>query len=307
MRIRTLFVGLTVSLASGLPLSDLSNHNILTHEIRDPAVKTNTPTWKVVVLCISGFIAFMSIGLIGGACEYILCAKRKRAPDYDPTRVDFDSRNIPGTPPQIGSDQATLIGNRSISDERTGTDEKHGRYSWRDERGITTEVYMDGAIPGAGPEGQLCQPRDVPSTNRGFEATTHVSSSSEHPVYGHETPQRWGGGPVSPLSPEEPQFVVHDEQDDHDYQQEMSAHPGRLVGYYDPATTVSSDPPPKREPTAAEGAAWEDISVSPLRNAHHSDHEAAHSRYGEGYYQDDGASFGDRHEGHGHMATVIER
>lgn len=277
--LRAILVGLAVSLASGLPIRDLSYDNSSAYEVRNSTVKNSTPTWKIVLLSISGFLAFASIGLIGGACEYVLCGRRKRASDYSPINVDPDCRSIPESSPPKDSDEAMSIRDPFANYEKTQRDEKQDRYSWRDDKGITTEVYMDGAIPGAGPERMLCQSVDGIRMDRGFETKSNVPGSAKSAVQEHETSHGWGGGTVSPMSPEEPQFVVHDEQDDFEYYQEMSAHPGQLVGYYGPATAMPNGSTLVFEPTEAQSTAWDGISVSPLQTAHYSDDKVPDAHY----------------------------
>lgn len=247
------------------------------------------PSWEIPVICISLFLVFMSVGLLGGACEYIFCTRRKRTAVHDD--LDFGCRGTPSGSPQLGSDQSTLVGDRPPAaaaahddDAKVREEEELGRYSWRDDKGVTTEVYMDGKIPGAGP---LCvTPRKTVSRaqNGRYEAIPSMSEQpwGQKPSSSSSTVQERHRGidqsntVVSPISPEEAQFAVHDEQDDLEYQLEQAQmaghqqHPGGLVGYYGTCAAEEEE----QEPMGARSMPWQDDQhgvLSPVRRENYRD------------------------------------
>lgn len=229
------------------------------------------PSWQIPVICICLFLVFMSIGLIGGVCEYMLCTRRNRAAVHDAADLDFGCRGTPSGSPQIGSDQSTLIGDKLSHETRVKEEEELGRYSWQDDKGITTEVYMDGKIPGAGP---CATPRKTVSRaqNGRYEAVPSTSDPTKPPAVQRYRGNQFmvAGDVVSPISPEEAKFAVHDEQDDLEYQKEMAGQPGGLVGYYGayattlgPATSPATE---EEEPMGARSMPWQDHGMlSPVR------------------------------------------
>lgn len=264
--------GLAISPASCFPpqpdhLQD--TRSVHHHPARASLRKRDMPDWEIPVILGALFVTFMSFGLIGGALEYILCTRRKRAAVHrDGSDVDFVRCAGSGSP-AIGSDQATLVGGGEGPAGGGGKlDEELGRYSWQDDAGITTEVYMDGKVPGAGPP--RTPRREMARVEHGgYHASSGHRALQEH--RGGNDGFRGAAGVVSPLSPEEPQFVIHDEQDDDEYREEMANHPGRLVGYYggaassnDSSSTVVS--PAEPEPTGGRrGSPWQeaDSMLSP--------------------------------------------
>lgn len=207
------------------------------------------PGWEigVVILClVSGLILF---GVIGGACETLICMHFKRPvraePGANPDGLDFGCQGDRGGMPEIkitGDDSTgekisvhhveSSLG-RSASSSSGGSSNSGGssRYSWQDEKGVTTEMYLDGTFPDAGPgttvHGSVpriqCQGYQVQDAMRGYQGVHYQS-------------------PATGLA-SNPPFVIHNEEDDSDYEDEQvdaspSEHTSSHRGY---AVAVSTD------------------------------------------------------------------
>lgn len=183
----------------------------------------------IVLGLIAGLILF---GVIGGACETLICLHFKRPvrpdPAANPDGLDFGCQGRPGGMPEIKVIKDTDAGdtmfvhnvenglgrsctsssgvssNSGVSNSSSGST----RYSWQDEKGVTTEMFLDGTLPDAGP-GTMAhgaapvssiqyQGYQVQGAMRGYEGVHYQ-------------------GPAAGLA-SNPPFVLHNEEDDSDYE-----------------------------------------------------------------------------------------
>lgn len=250
--------GLAITQTSCLaPHPDYLQDARMAHHARASLRKrVDNHAWELSVYSGSMFLLLMAFGLIGGALEYLLCTRRRRAATHtDGSRVGFGFSGTPVGSPNIGSPQERPRTAKSVSTGRPASrgrvDEKLGRYSWRDDTGITTEVYMDGKVPGAGPPPS---PRREKSRGREQEARPSSqprarSQSRPRSRAPRDSSQHRGkirkiqpgvATLVSPISPAEPQFAVHYRQTYHEYREEMANNPKRVTGYYGSALSAAS-------------------------------------------------------------------
>lgn len=145
----TLFISsiLAITPVASLPHNHNTHHH---HQVRDTAkTKTSMPDWQIALLGIGCILAVTSLGLIGGACQGIFCTSRKKKLNDDD---DTAGAAAPSTHQQ--QQQGLDFGCRGYEASDGASDQSTlaaSRFSWQDEKGVTTEVYMDGAVPGAGP------------------------------------------------------------------------------------------------------------------------------------------------------------
>lgn len=182
------------------------------------------PGWEIVVIIFGLIFGLVLVGVIGGACETLICLSFKRPVRDDaepsPEGLDFGCQGEPRAIPEIRvivnketGDQASAhltessLGRStpSVSGVSSNSTSSGGssRYSWQDEKGVTTEAYLDGSLFDARPApetvGQIqYQGYQVQGAMRGYEGVHY-----QDPAIGLAS---------------NPPFVLHNEEDDSDYE-----------------------------------------------------------------------------------------
>ncbi|KAJ4388068.1 hypothetical protein N0V93_008673 [Gnomoniopsis smithogilvyi] len=213
------------------------------------AAPLKLPGWEIVAIIIGLVIGLILFGVIGGACETLICLYFKRPVrddlELNQEDLDFGCQGQPSRIPEIrviieketgdqasafpvegslgrsGSSSSGASSNSSSTSSSGGT----SRYSWQDEKGVTTEMFVDGTLPDAGPRTTAAQGTvsnvqyqgyQVQSAMRGYEGVHY---------------QDPGAGLAS-----NPPFVLHNEEDDTDYEDDVAVsspesptHPGFAV------------------------------------------------------------------------------
>lgn len=184
----------------------------------------------------------MSVGLLGGACEYLLCTRRKRASLHrDGSNVDVNYSMIPESTSHTDLDEVSLAGEKAGYEQRSMSHEELGRYSWQTTSRAVPDIYVEGNSMAVPP------PQIPPKALTRLEPKVHETKrrDSDPSTHGVRDPSKrankfWAPDVVSPPALSEPQFLVHDEQDDREYQEELRSHPGTLVGRYEPTLLPST-------------------------------------------------------------------
>lgn len=255
------------------------------------------PGWEIVVIILGLILGLILIGVIGGACETLICLSFKRPVRDDaepnPESLDFGCQGEPRAMPQIRvivdketGDQASAhvtessLGRSASSGSGISSDSTitggSSRYSWQDEKGITTEVYLDGTLPDArsAPEtvSQIqYQGYQVQGAMRGYEGVHY-----QDPAHGLAS---------------NPPFVLHNEEDDSDYEdvvsspcEEAQTHPGLATSamstddVVSPLTPVAQERPWPHHAVSTEQAHRYFADVDPDRYVLSENHHDTYDR-----------------------------
>lgn len=270
-RLAVLVIAAILSPASCLPHPDHYDSRSL-HSPR-AAAPFKLPGWEIAVIIFGLILGLILFGVIGGACETLICLSFKRPirkeAEPTPEGLEFGCQGPPRTMPEIRvivdketgdqasahraesshsrstSNSSAVTSSSGISSTSTNT----SRYSWQDEKGITTELYIDGALPDAGQEtvSQIqYQGYQVQGAMRGYEGVHY-----QDPAVGLAS---------------NPPFVLHNEEDDSDYEDVVSSpgdetetRPGCAVAMstddvVSPLTPVAQDRPWPRHVVSREQA-----------------------------------------------------
>lgn len=223
-RLALLLLGLTLTPASCLPHSDHHRDARSVHSARAaPAFKM--PGWEIVVIILGLVVGLILVGMLGGACETLICMHFKRPVRADPGEnaegLDFGCQGQPGGMPEIKviameeKGAGDKMSNRSVdsglgrsNSSNSGISSNSGgssRYSWQDDKGVTTEMYLDGSLPDARP---------------GATAHDTMGTIQYHGYQVQDAMRGYQGvhyqDPAVGLA-SNPPFVLHNEEDDSDY------------------------------------------------------------------------------------------
>lgn len=272
-RLASLLVACALSPASCLPHSDHPPDARSIHSAR-AAAPFKLPGWEIVVIIAGLILGLILFGVIGGACETLVCLYFKRPVRDDPVPsqegLDFGCQGEPSGMPEIrvvveketgdqasafhaesslGRSGSTISGGSSHSNCSSsfgGTN----RYSWQDEKGVTTEMYIDGTLPDAGPR------------------TTAESTVSHIQYQGYQVQSAMRGyegvhyqGPGAGLA-SNPPFVLHNEEDDSDYEDDVACPSPQSENPTDFAVAVSTDEVVSPLTPEAQTANWPHQAVS---------------------------------------------
>lgn len=208
------------------------------------------------------------VGVIGGACETLICLSFKRPvrddAEPDPEDLDFGCQGEPRAMPEIRvivdkqtGDQASaqhvegILGRSTSSgsgvSSNSSSSGKLSRYSWQDEKGITTEVYLDGTTPDARPAPETVsqiqyQGYQVQGAMRGYEGVHY-----QDPAIGLAS---------------NPPFVLHNEEDDSDYEDVVSSPCDESRARPGLATAMSTDDVVSPLTPVAQDRPWPHHAVS---------------------------------------------
>lgn len=264
------FIAAMFSPASCLPQP---NHLHDTRSLHSPraAPPFKLPGWEIAVIILGLILGLILFGVIGGACETLICLSFKRPVRDDaepnPEGLEFGCQGPPPrTMPEIRvivdketGDQALahhqasshsrstssssgVTNSSGISSNSTNT----SRYSWQDEKGFTTEGNIDVALPDAGQEtvSQIqYQGYQVQGAMRGYEGVHY-----QDPAVGLAS---------------NPPFVLHNEEDDSDYEDVVSSpgdEPETRPGF---AVATSTDDIVSPLTPTAQDRPWPRHAVSP--------------------------------------------
>ncbi|KAF3763963.1 hypothetical protein M406DRAFT_332401 [Cryphonectria parasitica EP155] len=227
--VTALVLGLLTTPSLCLPKPELQQ-NERQHDIRDSSGGISTASglsnWEIVVISLSIMVGVLVLCCLGGACEALLCNKRSRvhaSADATPNELDFGCRGSADSTPTLRGDddkdeEKCLDFNAWKGHaDKTNAIADQDRFSWQDEQGITTEVFQDGSLPGAG------QPRrgqHMANVN-GYQSSANMAMRGQMSGQEHHLEAR-SPGARGPGLLNSPQFLIGDEQDEEDYEREVA-------------------------------------------------------------------------------------
>lgn len=256
-----------LSPAYGLPHPE-GPHDPRSVHLSRAAAPFKLPGWEIVVIIFGLIFGLILVGVIGGACETLICLSFKRPVRDDseasPEGLDFGCQGESRAMPEIRvivnketGDQASAhltesslgrsTSNGSGVSSNTSSSGGSGRYSWQDEKGITTEAYLDGTLPDARPAPESVsqiqyQGYQVQGAMRGYQGVHH-----QDPAVGLAS---------------NPPFVLHNEEDDSDYEDVVSSPCDESQARPGFATAMSTDDVVSPLTPVAQDRPWPHHAVS---------------------------------------------